>query len=55
MDLEAQGRQAMSELVGIVQGNTASQRPVPSSPDDTRPGLIELVIRESTGPPRGTY
>lgn len=54
MDLEAQGRQAMNELVGIIQHNTASQPPVPSSSDDTRPGLIELVIRESTAAPNPT-
>lgn len=55
MDLEAQGRQAMSELVEAVQGNTAGHPPVPPSPDDTIPALIELVIRESTAAPRLAY
>jgi LacI family repressor for deo operon, udp, cdd, tsx, nupC, and nupG len=55
MDLEAQGRQAMSELVAVVQGKGKGEGSAHSPGQDPSKGeaklpLIDLVIRESTGP-----
>ncbi|MEV7134066.1 LacI family DNA-binding transcriptional regulator [Arthrobacter sp. NPDC093128] len=48
MDLEALGRLAMTELVTVVQGK---ESPKGSAEDEKLP-LMDLVIRESTGPAR---